>query len=153
LVARIPEVAMRRCIVLVVLSFAVACSSAGGSGAAPSGAPRAARGSADLITQDEIAAGSYQTALDIIENLRPAMMRPRVSSLTNSNTTTGLSEDRQSSVNVVAFLDEVKLGELAALRNVPANQVKEIRYVNSRDATTRWGTGFSSGVIQVITRK
>jgi hypothetical protein len=31
--------------------------------------------------------------------------------------------------------------------------VREIRYINARDATTRWGTGVSSGVIQVVSKR
>jgi hypothetical protein len=29
--------------------------------------------------------------------------------------------------------------------------VKEIRYISASDATTRWGTGHSGGVILVVT--
>jgi hypothetical protein len=137
---------------LFTLIAVVACSS-GGTGSSGSSAPRPARGSSDFISEEEIRAGSYQTALDIIENLRPTMTRPRGSTLSRNDGASGISSGQVSSVNVVVYLDEVRLGEVQSLRTVPAQTVKEIRYINARDATTRWGTGHSSGVIQVTTRR
>jgi hypothetical protein len=39
------------------------------------------------------------------------------------------------------------------MANIPASRVKEIRFINARDATTRWGTGYGSGVILVTTKR
>ena len=139
---------MRSFLVLTTMVVVAACS----SGPAPNSAPRAARGGADLITEAEITAGSYATALDIVEALRPSMLRSRLSSLTQTSAT-GSSSQEATSVNPVVFIDEIRMGDLGNLRSVPAQTVKEIRYINSRDATTRWGTGVGSGVIQVITKK
>jgi hypothetical protein len=127
---------------------AVACTSGSGGGAT------AARpsGSSTLITLDEISRGTYSTALDIVESLRPSMLRPRGMSLSNPNTT-GVSADQAVSISVVVYLDEVRLGEPGRLSTIPAGSVREIRYINARDATTRWGTGVSSGVIQVISKR
>jgi hypothetical protein len=154
-----------RQIVLVGSLFALAACASGGAssttssttsstGSAASSAPtRAVRGSANRITEQEIAAGSYQTALDVIENLRPTMTRPRASSLTSSSGSSGVSEDRSASVNVVVYMDDIRLGDLASLRTIPAQQVREIRYISATEATTRWGTGHGSGAIQVIMKK
>jgi len=57
------------------------------------------------------------------------------------------------SVNVVVYLDDVRLGEVTTMRNVTAMSVKEIRYLSATDATQRWGTGHGSGAIQVISKK
>jgi hypothetical protein len=50
-------------------------------------------------------------------------------------------------------MDDVRLGEPASMVNIPASRVKEIRFMNARDATTRFGTGHSSGVILVTTKR
>lgn len=141
---------MRCAMVLATLAVAVGCSSTGS--VSETGAMRSMRGSANLITEQEIAAGSYSTALDVIENLRPAMLRPRASSLT-STAVAGTSQNMAASVNVICYVDEVRLGETSNLRSIPAQQIREVRYINARDATTRWGTGHGSGVVQVITKK
>ena len=109
--------------------------------------PAARRGSANLITEEEIAGSGRQfaSAFEIVEALRPSMMRARGSS--------GGSASSGENSNVMAFVDEIKLGELSQLRGIGASEVKEIRYISATDATTKWGTGYMNGVIQVIRRK
>jgi hypothetical protein len=132
---------MRR-ILLCALGTAVIACGGGGSGSAsqPSTVSRQIRGPADVISEAEINAGVYQTALEIVQNLRPNMTRPRGSTA-------------QGPVPVVLFVDDVRMGELNGMANIPASRVKEIRYISARDATTRWGTGVGSGVILVTTKR
>ena len=141
---------MRRFVFATMVLVVSACASGSGTGGGAAGVRTG--GSSTLITQDEIARGNYANALEIVENLRPSMLRPRGATLSNPNTS-GVSADQAASVNVVVFHDEVRLGEPGRLVTIPAGSVKEIRYINARDATTRWGTGFSSGVIQVISKR
>jgi outer membrane cobalamin receptor len=51
------------------------------------------------------------------------------------------------------YVDNVSYGGIDALSNVQVSQIKEIRFVNARDATTQWGTGHMGGVILVITKR
>lgn len=136
---------------ILLVAFAAACASGTGSGPATSGATAGPRGSANLITQEEIAGGSYQTALDIVQNLRPSMLRGR--GVTTGVTGADASGYEGPVAGVVVYLEEVRLGSVESLRSIPAAGVKEIRFVSARDATTRWGTGHPSGAIQVITKK
>jgi hypothetical protein len=148
---------MRNSIFMIASVLAVAaCASGGGSSAAAGGSSAvstARPGNSNLITEAEISRGNYGTALEVVENLRPSMLRSRGATLSNPNTSSGISADQSTSVNVVVFLDEVRLGEASKLASIPAGSVREIRYINARDATTRWGTGVSSGVIQVISKR
>ena len=115
---------------------------------APTAAPqRPARGSANLITNAEIEAAGIDmlNALQLVERLRPMMMRPR-------NQTAG-SMGAGSTFGVIAYVDDIRLGELDALATVMRGTIREIRYITATDATTRWGTGHSNGVIQVITKR
>lgn len=144
---------MRTMALMLLVSQALACASGGGS-STTAAEPQRARGSANLITETEIAQGAYQTALEIVQSLRPAMMRARTSATSApSATSPALSETAAVSGSVVVYMDESRLGDLPTLSSIPAQRVKEIRYVNARDATTRWGTGHANGVIQVITKK
>ncbi len=121
---------------LLAMTF-VGCG--GGSGPRPGNAPAPARGSSNLITETELAAGPYQNALEAIQALRPSMLIPRG---------TGMGP-----VPVVAYMDDVRLNDLNGLATIPANRIREIRFVNARDATTRWGTGHASGAILVTTKR
>ena len=47
-------------------------------------------------------------------------------------------------------IGNVPSGGVEALQHVHIGQIKELRYVNARDATTRWGINHSGGVIEVI---
>ena len=142
---------MRSIIALFAL-VVTACSGASGSRAAA--APRPSSGGANLITQAEIAGGGqFSNALEIVQSLRPAMLRPRAATLTTANGSLGMMSNGASSVSVIVFLDQARYGESNTLATIAANTVKEIRFISAADATTQWGTGYSSGVIQVITKK
>src|SRR5262245_38127561 len=116
---------MRKTLLLAFLLAVGACSGGGAGGSAqPTGESRAPRGSANLITEAEISTTAYQNALEVVTNLRPAMMRPR-----------------PGGGPVMFYLDDVKMMDLSNLSTVPANRIREIRYISAQDATTRWGTG------------
>lgn len=134
---------MRRIVPLVpVLLLSLACSQASPAPAngAVAPAPRIARGTANVILNAEIeAAGNdVNNAYELIERLRPTMLRPR-----------NLSGGSGAEYGIVAYVDDVRLGELDQLKTVMRATVHEIRYIGASDATTRWGTGLSNGVIQV----
>jgi hypothetical protein len=49
------------------------------------------------------------------------------------------------------YLNNVRHGGVASLRDILVTDIQEIRFINAADATTRWGTGHGSGVIMVRT--
>lgn len=128
---------MRKALLVAFGLVAVGCGGGGsGSGAQPSTEARTTRGSANLITEAEISASNSQNALEVVQNLRPAMMRPR-----------------PGGGPVMLYLDDVKMMDLNSLSTVPSGRIREIRYISAQDATTRWGTGHASGVILVTTKR
>lgn len=130
---------MRRLILLSILLSALAgCASAGGQKSAPS----AATSPRQVLTQEEIlAAGGVATALDAVRRLRPQFIRSRgVTSLRNP-----------TADQVVVYVNGIRAGGVQALEQIPAQDVREIRHVNARDATTKYGTGHTGGVLEVIT--
>jgi hypothetical protein len=82
------------------------------------------------------------TAYDLVQRLRPQFLRGRGVSTGANGQATG----------PVIYLDNVLFGPTDALRQIRAENVKEIRYLNASDATTRWGTNHDSGVIMVTSR-
>lgn len=158
---------MRSLISLMLLAAGVAC--ARGTGATETspvpgvaGAPRAA---ADLITEAEIARTTYSNALEIVQGLRPMMLRERPTSLGRAQPaiagpTTGAigqaapsTPSEEAPKGVIVYFDDMKLGGAATLQTIPALRIASIRYVNGRDAQTRWGVGHGAGVIHVLSRK
>ncbi|MBV6522175.1 MAG: hypothetical protein MNPFHGCM_02321 [Gemmatimonadaceae bacterium] len=133
----------------LLLVASLACASANAPPASPSSGV-----SSDLITLAEIERGNFRTALQAVESLRPNMLRQRALTLrqggTGNRMATSASDAR---VPVVAYVDDVRVGDASRLAEIPAVTVREIRYVNAREATTRWGTNHASGAILVYTKR
>ena len=130
----------------VMVATGVSCSSGGSTGGG-SGAPRSPSRQQDLITEQEITsrAGEASNVLQIVQKLRPQMLRPRGRSSPTDTTGTG------NLARVV--VDDIAYGSIDNLANLNANAVREIRYISAADATTRWGTGYPGGVILVTMKK
>jgi hypothetical protein len=122
----------------------VACSSATtSSGAGP-------RSNRNVITAEEIQAARRpgSTAWELISALRPLYLTSRgITSLGNASSGVG-------SVSAVAIvhLDGSRYGDLQSLKDLNADTVHHVQYMNAADATTRYGTDHSGGVILIYTR-
>jgi hypothetical protein len=124
---------VQRLAVLLMLVVATACA----------GTTRTSESSnRNLITRPEITETRAGTAYEVVQQLRPDFLRGRPSG-------TGTSV-----VNMfpVVYLDGTRLGELEQMRTIPAAIVLTIQLISASDATTRWGTGYPAGVIEVKTR-
>jgi hypothetical protein len=107
--------------------FGAACASGGGSGSTS--------GSRYVITGEQIAEAAVSDALEAVERLRPDWLR-----------------SRGAGGSIQAYRDGFRLGSVEALRSIGAEQIRSIRFINARDATTRWGTDHGAGAIEVVTR-
>ncbi len=114
--------------------FLAACASTSGT--------NTPRRSSNVITAEELASSRAKEALEAIELLRPQWLRTR-----------GVASPASLQALVPAvYLNNQRLPELGNLRNFPAANIEEIRYLNSQDATTLYGTGNAAGAIVVKTR-
>lgn len=111
------------------------------------------KGRANLITEEEIAyqSGSLQTALDVVQRLRPAMLRVRSGSASSSSG--GLSSTSDNPTEVSVYFDNQKMNGVRSLQDITISQIKEIKYLSASDATTLFGTGNTAGAIQVISKR
>jgi hypothetical protein len=127
-------------------AIGLGCSTGGATSGTSASAPRASR-QQDVITESEIVARASEAsnALQIVQKLRPQMLRSR--GRVSPNDTSG-----EASLPKV-IVDDVAYGTIESLANLNASQVREIKYMNAADATTKWGTGYMGGVIIVVTKK
>ena len=111
------------------------------------------KGRADLIIEGEIAAiaGQVQTAFEIVQRLRPTMLRLRAGSTTGSSN--GTSSTNVNSARIMVYMDNQPMGGIEGLREIMTSQVREIRYLNANDATTLFGTGHQAGAIVVLGKR
>jgi hypothetical protein len=98
----------------------------------------------NVITYDEISISrtGHSSAYDLIQRLRPEYLRSRGPSSLNNITP----------VTAVVYVDDVRYGELESLRAMSSEHIREIRYINASDATTRFGTDHVGGAILITTR-
>jgi len=132
----------RRVVVAAMVALA-ACASGGRSGAgAPAKAPNPS-----LISTEEIEASSGSNAYEVIQRLRPNFLRTRGAVHGTPGATNAIEM-----VDLVVYLNDNRLGGSDQLRQIAKTDIREIRYFNSSEATTKWGTGHSAGAIQVVSR-
>ncbi|MBC7896626.1 MAG: hypothetical protein H7066_14515 [Cytophagaceae bacterium] len=98
-------------------------------------------GGTDVLRRDEISRSGATDAITAIRMLRPVFLqsRGRTSIL------------RQENTEPAVYLDDRLLGGVSTLRDIPSNQVIEVRYFGPAQAQMRWGTGNSAGAILVRT--
>jgi hypothetical protein len=100
-----------------------------------------ARGSGNVITRAELEAAPTSNAYDAVQRLRPQWLaRPLAPSITGNNP-------------VIVYVDRHNFGTLESLRSLNTDQIERMEFVPARDATTRYGTGHASGVVEVTTRR
>ena len=111
--------------------------------ARPSVAPRGVYDT-QTITEQEIVASNAINAYEAIQRLRSNFLTYR------GETSFYLSHSKSMPT---VYVDEQKYGEITVLENIPAQQIASIRLYRAWEATTRYGTGNTAGVIAVTTRR
>ena len=129
---------MRVVLSSVLLSLALSgCASAAGSGRGASRDP-------NLINNEELRQAEVEglSGTELIERLRSRWLQGRGA--------TSLSNPASGYARVV--LNGAPYGELDVLLNMNVSGIEEMRFLNARDATTRFGTGYDGGAILVVSR-
>jgi hypothetical protein len=115
---------------LTMLVLLAACAPAGGS----SGESTAPRRRTNVIVPEEWQGQNLTTAFDAVQRLRPSWLQPRGG--------TGLP---------AVFRNSTEWGsDPRALDGILLSEVSEMRFLSGPDATTRFGSGYPGGIIQVI---
>ena len=127
----------RSTLLLAVLACGLNCASPSKQGSnAKSSRPSA---KSDEISRDQIAAGAYQNAYDVVKALHPNWLSRHGSASLNGTEA------------VQVFLDGTHFGEAQRLQNISAISIGSIKHIDAANATLRWGTGYTEGVVYVTT--
>jgi len=144
------------CAVLALGTAACASSSTSSSGTAA--ATSGPKPTPTLITSDEIARVSVQNAYEVVQKLRPSMLRQR--QVASANGQGGMAADAPAktgtTVNsgaLVVYVDGTRLGDVDQLRGIPATSIASLRYYSASEAQTKWGSGHPGGAIEVLSKR
>ena len=126
----------RTSLALLVLALATLTACATSAGAA------GPRRSANELTAEDLKDPSVATltAWDAITRLKPNWLRPRGASSLNT------PDDNMPR----AMLNE-SVQPLDILRSLRAAEISTITYLSASDATTKYGTGYTNGLIMIST--
>jgi hypothetical protein len=115
------------------------CSATGPAGTTGRGGAR------NQITAEQIAElpGAVGTALNVIAELRPRWLRASRSQGTPGG----------GPALPMVFVDRTEWGALDSLEGIPIEEVERIEFLDMRDATTQYGTGYPGGIIRIVTRR
>jgi len=109
------------------------------------------------ITADEIRrAGVSGSVYDVVYTLRRTWLNDRGVEDMSEAPHVGVNASGQEVIvpgepRLIVYLDNMRLGTIGELRNLPTTGVVAIRYYDPSQASLRWGTGHSHGAIQVMT--
>ena len=157
-----PSMSFRRCTSVVLALVVSACASSPDTplGGNVETAAAATRGNLNLIVRAELEEAAGRTAWQVVESLRGRWLQPvRVSSISVDaagarDGRVPLIGDSEYSGPVFArvVVDRTPRGELQELRFMVVDNIETMRRLSASEATTRYGTGNTGGVIEVTTR-
>jgi hypothetical protein len=130
----------RHLLCAILISSLTACAPA--TNAVPIGSEEVQGRTTDYIGAAEMRSVGANDALEAINRLRPFFFRRG----RETSAVTG-----QSLLQV--YLDNIKLGGLETLQTIPIESIKSIQYLSSSEATIRWGTNHTGGVILLSSSK
>ncbi|MFQ5865845.1 MAG: hypothetical protein ACE5IW_11510 [bacterium] len=97
------------------------------------------RYSRDYIYSEEIQTSTATNAYHLIKNLRPHWLWGR-----------GTKSIRYEEASYpVIYVNESRHGDIDSLSTIPITNIKEIQFLNSGDATNRFGIDHASGAILI----
>jgi hypothetical protein len=96
----------------------------------------------DDIVRADLEAADVATAYEAVQRLRPRWLRNQ-----------GPASFQTPDLYPRVYVDGMPRGQLDELHRIPADDVETISFISAPDATMRWGTGHTGGVILVMTRR
>lgn len=142
----------------VFFAVAVALLPAALGGCASGGAGSASGSDQDLLTQEDLAPYLAQDVYQAVRRLRSSWLNARGAqgtAVVTADPTAGgvVRADDGGQNQVQIYIDGTRaMNGLDALRDLSVEIVREIRHMNSRDATMMYGIDHGAGAILVTTR-
>jgi hypothetical protein len=118
-------------------------------------APRPRRRDPSLLTRYEIVAAGARNVFELVQAERPQWLRQRGQNTLRLGTVIGPRGDEfeaMTQIPIVVYHDGIRLGDVTTLRNIPTQQIASVRFVGAREATQRWGSDHTAGVILLSSR-
>ena len=123
--------------VLILIVLAASCAPA----TRASDTEEEPRSSSTRLIRTDLMDSGERDIFDAISRLRPRWLQVR--SVTSA----------RGAAPIVVYRDNARMGGIGVLRGMRIEGVQEVRFIHATDATTRWGMGVGSGVIEIISHR
>ncbi len=120
---------------IIALALVIASCSSAGTGSATSRF-------SNVVTTEELADVDYMNGLQALRRLRPNWLRVRGQA----------TFSRQASAGIRLYVDGRRRNDIFELESIRTSDIREMRFLSGREATTRYGTDHGDGAILVETR-
>lgn len=94
-------------------------------------------GSRNILTREQLMATQEGDLFSAVQQLRPQWLRARGAARISGF------------VEVIVYVDDIRRGGVGNLRSIRLEGVERVQFLSATEATTRWGTDVSGGVISV----
>jgi len=94
----------------------------------------------EVVTGDDVRETGVGNLYEALRRLRPLWLQARAG---------GASLAAPRGTAPVVYVAGAPFGDLRSLQTMTVDRVRRVEFINARDATTRYGTGHSGGVILV----
>lgn len=120
---------------IIALALIMASCSSVGTGSATSRF-------SNVITAEELADVDYMNGLEALRRLRPNWLRVRGQG----------TFSRQASAGIRLYVDGRRRNDIFELERIQTSDIREMRFLTGREATTRYGTDHGDGAILIQTK-
>jgi len=143
-----------------MLGLAMMSVSVGAGACASSGGGGGGGGSSDVISETQLAEMSGSNAFEAIQRYRPRWLRPARNQnsfggrATAADRVGGADQDVLPGQEIYprVYMDGSFFGDINGLTQIPVDALESVEFIDSRDATTLYGTGNMAGVIELHTK-
>ena len=97
-----------------------------------------------IITAEEIAESSANTAYEVIQFLRPELL--------NRDVRRSITFETTGPVEVWVYVNNARVGRKDSLAGISAANIAEIEYISGRDAGAKYGSDHAGGVFSITTK-
>lgn len=117
------------------------------------------RGDRNMLTREEIVSSGATSVYELVSSLRREWLITRGTNTLGEGARgfgDGMGpgarmEVQPGQTTIIVYMDDIRLGAVDAMREVLINDIMEIRFLDPREATYRYGAGHTHGAILLTT--
>ena len=118
--------------------------------------PERRQPSHDILTEEQIRSSATANAYELVSTLRQQWLVVR-GLHSHTESAQGHGEGFELTIQpgankIIVYMDDIRLGGVAAMKDIPSDMLTSARFLDAREATYRFGSGHTHGAILLSSR-